>query len=107
MFDGSLDHMTTNEIAPMSWSSLGSVFKKDTEQTQRIIRLLSVFSKKYEATADQLLLAWLLKHPAKIRPVIGTATPERIALAAKSVDIDLELEDWFMLLEAAEGHPVA
>lgn len=107
MFDGSLDHMMVNGIEPMSWSSLGSVFKDDTEQSRRIMRLLDVFSKKYEATPDQLLLAWLLKHPAKIRPVIGTATPERIALAAQSVKIDLELEDWFLLLEAAVGHPVA
>lgn len=107
MFDGSLAHMMTNNIAPMSWSSLGNVFKKEDEQTRRILRLLDAFSQKYNATADQLLLAWLLKHPAKIRPVIGTATPERITLAAKSVEINMELEDWFLLLEATEGHPVA
>jgi len=107
MFDGSLDHMISNNIAPMSWSSLGSVYKKDDERTRRITRVLDTLSKKYSATTDQLLLAWLLKHPAKIRPVIGTATPERISLAAKSVDINLELEDWFLLLEASEGHPVA
>lgn len=107
LYDGSLDYMTANGIAPMSWSSLGTVFKKEDERTHRIIRVLDILSKKYSATSDQLVLAWLLKHPANIRPVIGTATPERITLAAKSIEIDLELEDWFLLLEASEGHPVA
>lgn len=107
LYDGSLDYMTANGIAPMSWSSLGTVFKKEDERTHRIIRVLEILSKKYSATSDQLVLAWLLKHPANIRPVIGTATPERITLAAKSIEIDLELEDWFLLLEASEGHPVA
>jgi len=106
MHDGSLDHMMINSITPMAWSPLGSVFREDTEQTRRIHKQLGSLLEKYNATEDQLLLAWTLKHPANIHPVIGTTTKQRIADAGKAADIDLELEDWFKILVACQGHKV-
>ena len=61
---------------------------------------------KYNATEDQLMLAWILKHPAKIHPVIGTTNKNRIQNAQKAIEIQLELEDWFELLVASQGHAV-
>ena len=49
----------------------------------------------------------ILKHPSIIHPVVGTATPQRLKLAMDAVEIDMELQDWFILLEANEGHEVA
>lgn len=107
MSNGSLDHMVTNSITPMAWSPLGTVFREESKQTNRITKLLTEFMVKYNATADQLLLAWTLKHPAEIHPVIGTTSENRIENAVKALEIDMELEDWFLLLEASQGHPVA
>jgi len=106
MHDGTLDQLMLKNITPMAWSPLGSVFKDDTEQTLRIQTQLGELMEKYNATGDQLLLAWILKHPATIHPVIGTTTKKRIVDAAKAVEIDLELEDWFMMLVAGQGHKV-
>ncbi len=106
MHDGNLDQMMLNNVTPMAWSPLGFVFKDDTEQTRRIHKLMGELKEKYNATEDQLLLAWILKHPANIHPVVGTTTKHRITDAAKAVDIDLELEDWFLMLEACQGHEV-
>ncbi|RMB63534.1 aldo/keto reductase [Dokdonia sinensis] len=105
--DGSLDYMMTHGIAPMSWSPLGSVFREDTPQNQRIKKKLKSLSEKYNAKDDQLLLAWLLKHPSGIHPVIGTTNKERITNAVTASDIELELKDWFELLEASVGEEVA
>ena len=107
MYDGTLDYMMTCGIVPMAWSPLGSVFKADTEQTRRIHKQLGLFLEKYNATEDQLLLAWILKHPAGIHPVVGTTTKERLKLAAEAVQINLEDEDWFLILQASRGHEVA
>lgn len=107
MTDGALDEMMVHGITPMSWSPLGQVFREDTPQTQRIKKKLATLSEKYNATEDQLLLAWLLKHPSGIHPVIGTATKERVTNAVKAIDIVLELKDWFELLEASVGAEVA
>jgi len=106
MLDGTLDAMKVREIIPMSWSPLGNVFKEVTEKTRRIRTLLKQFCEKYNATEDQLLLAWLLKHPSNIHPVIGTTNRDRIVNAQKAIQIKLELEDWFLLLKASQGHAV-
>ncbi|MFC4636395.1 aldo/keto reductase family oxidoreductase [Dokdonia ponticola] len=106
MHDGSLDHMQTNGITPMSWSPLGSVFREDTAQTQRIKALLRTLTEKYNVTEDQLLLAWIMQHPAGVHPVIGTTSKDRITNAVKAASITLELQDWFALLIESQGHKV-
>jgi len=106
MHDGVLDNMMINGYKPMAWSPLGTVFKEDVEQTRRIHKQLGVLMDKYNATEDQLLLAWILKHPAGIHPVVGTTNMTRISDASKATTIDLELEDWFLMLVACQGHKV-
>jgi predicted oxidoreductase len=106
LFDGTLDYMKTCGITPMAWSPLGSVFKDDNEQTRRIHKQLGKLMDKYNATEDQLLLAWILKHPAGIHPVLGTTTKARLTQSAQAAKINLDLEDWFLILEASQGHEV-
>lgn len=106
MLNGDLDHMMLHNIKPMAWNPLGSVFREDTPQTQRIKQLMFDLIEKYKASADQLLLAWIMKHPAGVAPVIGTTNPDRIANSAKAAGIELELEDWFAIHEASLGHEV-
>ena len=106
MYDGTLDQMIIKQITPMAWSPMGSIYKENTEQIQRIKKQLGELTKTYDATEDQLLLAWILKHPSRIHPVIGTTTKERIKDASKAINIDLDLEDWFLILAASQGHKV-
>ncbi|MGB3142765.1 MAG: aldo/keto reductase, partial [Maribacter sp.] len=107
MTDGTLDDCIISNRLSMSWSPLGAYFRETTPATKRIKELMATMTKKYNATEDQLLLAWILKHPSKIYPVVGTATPKRLKLAVEATKIELELQDWFLLLEASNGHEVA
>lgn len=110
MHDGSLDHMLLNGTLPMAWSPLGTIFKNDddddddNEKNKRIHKQLEELAEKYKATKDQLMLAWILKHPTKIHAVVGTTTKQRLEHAVKAIAIDLELEDWFLMLIASQGH---
>ncbi|MDG4716118.1 aldo/keto reductase [Winogradskyella marincola] len=106
MHDGTLDYIKTNGIKPMAWSPLGSVFREDNEQTRRIHKQLGELIDKYNATEDQLLLAWIMKHPAGIHPVVGTTNKGRLKQAVDASKIELELEDWFLILVASQGHKV-
>jgi predicted oxidoreductase len=106
LFDGTLDQMMVKKMTPMAWSPLGEVFKNDTEQTRRIHECLGSLLDKYSASEDQLLLAWILKHPANIHPVVGTTNQTRIKEANNALQINLELEDWFSILVASQGHKV-
>jgi predicted oxidoreductase len=104
LFDSSLDYMLSNNIVPMSWSPLGSIFKEKNESNNRVHLLFDELTKKYNASKDQLLLSWILKHPSKTHPVIGTVKPERIRAAKNSLSIKLTEIDWFRMLETYLGH---
>ena len=107
MYTGSLDDGILNDRLMMSWSPLGSVFNKSTEQVGRIRKTMQQLCGKYGATEGQLLLAWVLMHPANIHPVVGTTTLLRLTNAVGAQQINLELTDWYILLEASKGHEVA
>lgn len=106
MVNGSLAHMQNNNIQPMSWSPLGKFFQENNDQIERIKKEVVDLSNKYNVTEDTILLSWILKHPSNIFPVIGTTNKERIRNANKAIDIDLDLEDWFILWQASLGKEV-
>lgn len=106
MTDGSLDYMQINKIRPLAWSPLGSVFKEETPQTARIKNLVATLCEKYGVAADIILLSWILKHPAGIIPVCGTANPARIKELMKATAFELELEDWFSIWVESRGTKV-
>ena len=104
MYDGTLDQAKHLNIEPMAWSPLGVLFKNpDDEAVVRIRAVVDDLMKKYDTDLAGLALAFLAKHPSKISPVVGTTQINRLAEAKKGFEIDLDLEDWFVLLEAAKG----
>ena len=104
MYDGTLDQAKHLNIEPMAWSPLGALFKNpDDEAVVRIRAVADDLMKKYDTDLAGLALAFLAKHPSKISPVVGTTQINRLADAKKGFEIALELEDWFVLLEAAKG----
>jgi len=106
MHDGTLDFMIKNKIMAMAWSPLGNYFREDNNATKRVKEVLTLLTQKYNASEDQILLAWLMKHPINTYPVIGTTQKERVKNSVKAIDINLELEDWFAMLVAQQGHKV-
>lgn len=99
-FNGDLDLMLELGVSPMAWSPLagGKLMAGERE-------VFSVAT-KYDASYSQLALAWLLKHPSNIFPIVGTTKPERIIEAAKSVNVNLDRQDWFEMLKWVRGKDV-
>ncbi len=56
--------------------------------------------------AEVVVLAWVLRHPAGVQPVVGTTNVGRIAEACAALDVRLSREDWYALFEAARGAKV-
>ena len=106
MYDGTFDDCIANKRMAMAWSPLGNYFRAENKQNKRIGEVLQVLKEKYDVDESQLLLAFILKHPAGIYPVVGTATKERLKAAMEAVSINLELQDWFLLLQASKGEQV-
>jgi len=100
--DGTLDQCMRLGAIPTAWS----VSKSDKPAVQRIKEVAKPLQEKYNIAFDQLLLAWLLKHPSGIIPVLGTTKFARIEKAKEALSIKLSHEDWYILLEAAVGEQV-
>ena len=103
MFDGTLEYMQANDILPMAYSPLGSYFKEENGKIKKVVDKLK---NKYGCSDYQILISWLLKHPSKVYPVIGTTKSDRIKNTLGSLKIEIDLIDWFELLEASVGKRV-
>jgi len=109
--DGTLDQCLQDGITPVSWSPLaggrlgdgGGVDPKDPRASGRraLLDLLDVKARQYGVSRTVLSLAWLLKHPSRIIPIVGSVTPARIQDAAKADGLTLSREDWYSILVAA------
>lgn len=110
--DGTLDQCQQHKISPIAWCPLGGVAYAawgntfSPEDEQRIARELSEQAIRYNCLPWQVILAWLLKHPAGIFPIIGSTTPDRIIAAKQALELNYNREDWYRLLEARNGQAV-
>jgi predicted oxidoreductase len=107
--NGMLDHCMQYQIVPMAWAPLGGGILNDDSHPRfrSIINTATLLSEKYETGVNEILLAWLHRHPSGILPVIGTTKIERLIQAKNAAGIILEREDWFKLLLASSGEDVA
>lgn len=111
--DGTLDQCLQQGLTPQAWCPIAGVAYPawgntfGPEDDARIRQELARQQQIYAVEDWIIALAWLLRHPAKIQPIIGSTTPSRIAAAKKALEIDYGREDWYRLLEARNGQPVA
>ena len=108
--DGTLDQCIIRGMIPMSWSPLGGGkihADESDERSRKILAVAVILAEKYSASTDQVLLAWLYKHPSGIIPVLGTTKIERIKAALDATRIELTRDEWFLLWRASVGHEVA
>ncbi|MTH55507.1 oxidoreductase [Bacillus mangrovi] len=107
--DGTLDLCQEKRIPPMAWSPLagGQIFKQEDEKAKRLIPVLEQTGEQMGAEGiDEVLYAWLLAHPAKIMPIVGSGKAERIQAAVRSLDLKMDRQQWFDILHASMGHEV-
>lgn len=109
LFDGSLDHAQHLGYAPMIWSPLGggSLFTGDGAQEKRVRETLKMIANDAGgADISAIAIAWLLRHPARPIPVLGSLKRERLAAMAAALEIRLERQQWFEILKASTGQDV-
>jgi predicted oxidoreductase len=114
--DGTLDQCLMEKITPMAWSPLAAgLIGQDTKrllpaqqsyQPNKFLPELETIAAAHCVNRTVIALAWLLKHPSKIMPIVGSIQPERIREATRAVDIELTREEWYRLFTAAHGEPL-
>ena len=116
LHDGTLDQCLAEKLIPLAWSPLGGgqladragdLLRSQREyQPERVLPLLDETATRHGTTRSVVALAWLLKHPARIVPIIGTTDPARITGAVQALTHEFSHEDWYALLAAAEPAPL-
>ncbi|WCK56192.1 aldo/keto reductase [Aneurinibacillus sp. Ricciae_BoGa-3] len=107
--NGTIDHCLEKRIPPMAWSPLegGKFFHASDERGLRLRSTIEAIAKDLQVDSiDQILYAWLLNHPARIIPIVGSGNIDRVRSAVKSADIQLSRQQWFEILQSTTGKAV-
>ena len=93
---------------PMAWSPLagGALVLPGNPLSNRMIPHLTRIGLDQGVTAEAVALAWLLAHPARIMPVVGTNSPGRVAKIAEALKVSIDRQTWFELWSLAEDGEV-
>lgn len=112
--DGTLDFCMVERMTPMAWSPLGGGYLLNSEKgnsaakrpahIESLRTSLLEFSQKRGEEPEVVALAWLLKHPSGMMPVVGSLNPTRIANMTRADEMDLSREEWYGLLQAGLGY---
>jgi len=92
----------------MAWSPLGGGNLVSGRQSNSELRsALTEIAKENDTDPAKVAVAWLLAHPARILPVMGTNTIERIKSLSDALKVPMDRVTWYRLYTAALGRAVA
>lgn len=105
--EGTIEYCRQHDITLQAWGALawGRLTGKPTtsEIEAKTSALVAAMAKEKGVSGEAILIAWLLRHPAKVQPIIGTTNPERIAASVQGDGVDLSREEWYRLFLAGRG----
>jgi predicted oxidoreductase len=110
-WEGTMEYCRTKRVLLQAWSPLAQGILMgnldgEPENIRKTSALVQECARRHETPAEAILLAWLLKHPAKIQPVLGTTRPDRLRACAKALSVSLSRDEWYSLFSAARGAPM-
>jgi len=111
--NGTAEQCISENITPLAWSPLaagrlsftGAIDLNEPGHAKRIqLRdAVDAIARERSVSRSVVALAWLLRHPSGIVPIIGSADPAHIKAAARAASLELTREEWYSLLEGALG----
>lgn len=111
--NGTMEQCMMDRITPLAWSPLaagrlcfpGAIDLNEPGHAKRIqLRdAIDAVAREHDVSRGVAALAWLLRHPSGIMPIIGSSDPTNIKDLAKAADLKLSREEWYSLLEGAIG----
>jgi predicted oxidoreductase len=114
--DGTLDQCLAEGITPMAWSPLAGgklgdgahrlLPSQEGYRTETMNVELDAMAKARGTSRTAVALAWLMRHPSGIVPIVGSTDPARIRAAAAADSLTLSRDEWYRLLVAARPEPL-
>lgn len=103
--NGDIAYLQECGVAPMAWSPLagGALFEAGHP---KLVSALEAKAAEAGVDIGAVAVAWLLAHPARIIPVLGTNNLERIGRISEALKVSIDRQGWFEIYEAANGREV-
>jgi predicted oxidoreductase len=111
--DGVLDQCLERDVTPLAWSPfargrLGLTLEAarrepEGERLAAVLENLDILAEREGVSRAAVVLAWILVHPSRPVPIIGTQRLDRIRASADAFKVHLTRRDWYAVLEAAQG----
>ena len=103
--NGDIAFLQEKQIAPMAWSPLagGALFSGAHKKLEAVLHRMA---EENSVDVSAVAIAWLLAHPARIMPVMGTNNLARIAVLSDALKVAMDRQSWFEIYEAVNGHEV-
>jgi predicted oxidoreductase len=103
--NGDLAFLQERGVAPMAWSPLAGGHLR-AEAGDGLSARLDAIAREAGTDWTAVAIAWLLHHPARVIPVLGTNTLSRIATISDALRVPMDRQTWFELYALAQGHEV-
>ena len=107
--DGTTDQLQQYRVRPMAWSCLagGGIFAEQTGQARRLRGTLSELAEEMGASSiEQVVFAWVLKHPSNPVALLGSGKIERVKEAVAALSLKMNTEQWYRVWVASKGFAV-
>jgi predicted oxidoreductase len=104
--DGSiLDYCRLNDITIQPWSPFQYGFFEgaflDNPKFPELNEKINAIAADKGVTNSAIAIAWLLRHPAHMQPILGTTNPDRVKDACKASNVTLTRQEWYQIYLAA------
>jgi predicted oxidoreductase len=104
--DGSiLDYCRLKEITIQPWSPFQYGFFEgvflDNEKFPELNQVINEMAAAKGVANTAIAIAWILRHPARMQPIVGTTNPGRLRDICKASDITLTRHEWYQIYLAA------
>ncbi len=103
---GTVDFCRRRGIQLQAWGCLAGGRYSREASSGPAAALVAELAGNRQCSAEAIVLAWLLRHPAGIQPLVGSTQPSRIAACADATGLELSREDWYRLYIAARENPL-
>ncbi len=102
---GILDYCRLNEITIQPWSPFQYGFFEgvflENDKFPELNRVIDEIAARYGVKNTAIAIAWLLRHPAHMQPIVGTTNAQRVKDIAKASDVHLSRQEWYDIYLAA------
>jgi predicted oxidoreductase len=108
LFDGVLDQAMAMGMTVLAWSPLGGgrLGEPDNARTRAVAAALDVKAKACGVSRAAAAYSWIMAHPSRPIPIVGTQTPARIAEIPDAFRPTWTRAEWYAVLIASRGEPL-